>query len=256
MLQNSGQLTAQPSPYQAIRQAASETGTDFDYLWRTAKRESGLDPSARASTSSATGLFQFTNQTWLSMVERYGDKYGLENVSMETAEERKSVLALREDPVTAARMAGELAKENAAILSNLIDREATPQELYAAHFLGPSGAAKLINTARDNPTMTAEDIFPAAASANPAIFNGHDGAPRSVAAVYARLTGDVISAVDANPASGAVSPRYSVSGLQGQGWAQVEPSSLNAEEQLQKAKASRSLMAALIGLHTTGEQED
>ena len=68
VLQNSGQLTAQPSPYQAIRQAASETGTDFDYLWRTAKRESGLDPSARASTSSATGLFQFTNQTWLSMV--------------------------------------------------------------------------------------------------------------------------------------------------------------------------------------------
>ena len=50
VLQNSGQLTAQPSPYQAIRQAASETGTDFDYLWRTAKRESGLDPSARAST--------------------------------------------------------------------------------------------------------------------------------------------------------------------------------------------------------------
>ena len=81
VLQNSGQLKAQPSPYQAIRQAASETGTDFDYLWRTAKRESGLNPNARASTSSATGLFQFTNQTWLSMVERYGDKYGLETVS-------------------------------------------------------------------------------------------------------------------------------------------------------------------------------
>ncbi|MGL4729664.1 MAG: transglycosylase SLT domain-containing protein, partial [Bosea sp. (in: a-proteobacteria)] len=49
----------------AIRDGAAKTGTDFGYLVRTAQRESALDPNAKARTSSATGLFQFIDQTWL-----------------------------------------------------------------------------------------------------------------------------------------------------------------------------------------------
>ena len=43
----------------AIARAATRTGVDFDYLLAQARLESGLDPSAKAQTSSATGLYQF-----------------------------------------------------------------------------------------------------------------------------------------------------------------------------------------------------
>jgi len=49
----------------AIRQAAQATGTGFSYLLATAKIESGLNPKIKSTTSSATGLFQFIDQTWL-----------------------------------------------------------------------------------------------------------------------------------------------------------------------------------------------
>ena len=57
---------------QAIGRAANRTGVDFTYLLNQAKSESGLDPSAKASGSSATGLFQFLDQSWLAVVKRHG----------------------------------------------------------------------------------------------------------------------------------------------------------------------------------------
>lgn len=254
-LQDMGRLTPQPSPYEAIQQAASETGADFDYLWRTAQRESGLNPSARAQTSSAAGLFQFTSDTWLRMIERYGEKYGVDDVVPETEAEKKALLALRDDPVASARMAGELARENASILSRSIGREATPQELYAAHFLGPSGAAALIKAVREEPGQVAEELFPGAARANANIFNASDGAPRTVAAVYARLTGDVLSQVDAHTSSQDTPSTERIF------HASASPSSgldtlFDAAESLQNARVSQALMSALIHLQTHAASED
>ncbi len=180
----------------ALRLAASETGVDFDYLFRTAQRESSLNPEAKARTSSATGLFQFTDATWLSVVDRYGEKYGIGTSDSGQSLPKDEVLALRNDPVASARLAAELANENAALLENRIGREPTSQELYSAHFLGPAGAARLIEAVRDNPRANASELFPAAARANPAIFNSKDGEPRSVSAVYSRLTGHRLSDVD------------------------------------------------------------
>lgn len=57
----------------ALRTASAKTGSDFDYLLATAKRESSLDSSAKTKSSSATGLFQFIDQTWLGLVKRYGE---------------------------------------------------------------------------------------------------------------------------------------------------------------------------------------
>ncbi|HEX9591052.1 MAG TPA: transglycosylase SLT domain-containing protein, partial [Bradyrhizobium sp.] len=56
----------------AIKQAASTTGASFEYLLATAKMESNFDPKASASTSSARGLFQFIDQTWLGTVKEAG----------------------------------------------------------------------------------------------------------------------------------------------------------------------------------------
>src|SRR3989344_294035 len=60
----------------AIRQASRATGVDAEFLVRTARRESAMNPSARAPTSSAAGLFQFIEQTWLATVKAHGAKHG------------------------------------------------------------------------------------------------------------------------------------------------------------------------------------
>src|SRR5271170_8227792 len=60
----------------AIRQASQATGTSFNYLLATAQVESGLNPQAGAPTSSARGLFQFVEQTWLGTIKQSGAALG------------------------------------------------------------------------------------------------------------------------------------------------------------------------------------
>src|SRR3979411_2758704 len=60
----------------AIRSAASATGTSFNYLLATAKIESDLDPNLTMKSSSATGLFQFIDQTWLGTLKQAGPAFG------------------------------------------------------------------------------------------------------------------------------------------------------------------------------------
>ena len=101
-----GQETVQA----AIRRAADATGVNFSLLVETARRESAMNPNARASTSSATGLFQFIESTWLDMVRRHGADHGLgaEAAALQNgadAATRRQILALRTDPELSARMA-------------------------------------------------------------------------------------------------------------------------------------------------------
>ncbi|WP_291842257.1 hypothetical protein [Maricaulis sp.] len=183
----------------AIRQAAQETGTDFNFLVDTAARESNFDVRAQARTSSAAGMFQFIEQTWLGVLARRGADHGYEAASQAISQDangrftvsdpaqRQQILDLRFDAVASARMAGELAAENNAVIESRIGRPASSGELYAAHFLGAGGAAELINAAQDNPDQRADTLFPAAARANrPIFFEG--GRPRSAAEVLAVLT--------------------------------------------------------------------
>ena len=95
----------------AIARAAAATGTDFTYLLAQARLESGLDPSARATTSSAAGLYQFTGSTWLAMLDKHGAAYGVPSAT-ENPGSRAQLLALRSDPELSAMMAGELAGDN------------------------------------------------------------------------------------------------------------------------------------------------
>ncbi len=177
----------------ALKTAARSTGVGFDYLLKTAQRESNFDPNAKASTSSATGLFQFTDATWMSMLERYGQKHG---VSAE-GQSRADLLALRKDAKLSALMAGELAGENASILEKKLGRPATSAEIYAAHFMGPSDAGRLIEAARANKVGNAAEMFPRAALANQNVFRGKDGADLTVAQLYVKLTGVTIADADA-----------------------------------------------------------
>lgn len=191
----------------AIRGAASATGTNFDYLVKTAQRESNFDAQAKASTSSATGLFQFTDATWLRMVDRYGSKHGLSvaadaisvsgrKVQVDSKVSREDILALRNDPDLSARMAGELAQENADILEKKIGRAPTDAELYTAHFMGPHDAGRLIEAARAGTGGDAAKLFPSAAAANANVFRDAGGERLSASGLYARLTGAELADAD------------------------------------------------------------
>lgn len=183
----------------AIQRASSATGVDFTFLMRTAHRESGYNPQAKARTSSAAGLFQFVEQTWLATLKQHGAKYGYARYAeliergsdgryrVPGAEARKTVMDLRFDPHAASLMAGELATDHAAYLRGRVGRQPTAGELYAAHFLGPQGSARLIEAVRSQPGASAATLFPDAARANRPIFY-KDGRAATVAEVYANLT--------------------------------------------------------------------
>lgn len=180
----------------AIRDAAQATGASFDYLLKTAQRESGLDPTAKASTSSAGGLFQFIDQTWLQTLKTAGPELGYERYADAIARspsgryavadpaQRQAVMALRNDPAAASAMAAAFTRRNAATLAAKLGRQPTDGELYIAHFLGPAGASRFITAAQASPDARAADQFPNAARANRSIFYDVRGKGRTLAQVY------------------------------------------------------------------------
>ena len=196
----------------AIQTASQATGVDFSFLLGAARRESGYDPAARARTSSAAGLFQFVDQTWLSTLKKHGAKYGYARYAeligqgpdgryfVNGAEARKAVMDLKLDPHAASMMAGELAAEHASYLRGRVGRDPTAGELYVAHFLGPQGSARLIEATQKSPGSSAAAMFPEAAAANHTIFY-RDGRPATVAEVYSDLTRGQSGAAPVEPAA-------------------------------------------------------
>lgn len=190
--------TAQPPHADALKAASRETGVSFDYLVRTARRESNFKADAQASTSSARGMFQFIEQTWLRLVREEGERFGLIDEAAALRSDgrgqaaadpsmRADILALRDDPAIAARMAGVMAARNAASLQYRLGRAPTDGELYIAHFMGASAASRLIRLNDTQPDVAAAPEFAAAANANRAIFYEKSGRSRSAAEVYAGL---------------------------------------------------------------------
>jgi len=184
----------------SIRQAASTTGTSFEYLLATAKMESNFNPKAAATTSSARGLFQFIDQTWLGTVKEAGPHLGYDkyadaitkndsgSYSVDDPVARAAIMRLRDDPEAASTMAGVLTQSNSFKLTGQIGRRPTDAELYMAHFMGVGGAGKLIQNAEDNPNASAARMFPNAAAANQSIFYDRAGQPRTVSQVYSVLS--------------------------------------------------------------------
>jgi hypothetical protein len=192
----------------AIKQAAATTGTSFEYLLSTAKMESNLNPQATAATSSAKGLFQFIDQTWLGTVKEAGAKLGYGqyadaisksdsgSYSVSDPAAKAEILKLRDDPAAASAMAGVLTQSNSFKLTGAIGRRPTDAELYMAHFMGVTGATKLITNAENNPSASGAALFPNAAAANTSIFYNQSGGARSVSEVYSVLSTRYASAAN------------------------------------------------------------
>lgn len=186
----------------AIARASQATGIDFAYLLGQARVESGLNPQARAGTSSAAGLYQFTNATWLNTLDRHGAAHGygwaadaIDNGRVRDPAMRQTILSMRFDPQLAALMAGELAGDNRDALVGVLGREPDAAELYLAHFLGASGAGRFLTALAADPGQSAAALFPDAAMANKAIFYGPGGAPRSLGEVMDLLRGKMARAM-------------------------------------------------------------
>ena len=180
----------------AIKNASQKTGLSFDYLVNQARTESSFRPEVKAKTSSATGLYQFIDQTWLATVSKHGSKHGLADEAAAIQKDfqgryfvsddavKKQILNLRKDPDIASLMAAEFALDNQAHLESKTGIEATQTDLYMAHFLGAGGAEKYIKAMQENPYQPAAYLLPAAASANKNIFYNSDGSMKSLTQIY------------------------------------------------------------------------
>jgi hypothetical protein len=165
-----------------VHEAAGVVGVDPHFLSKTAQRESAWNIYAASPRSSARGLFQFIEQTWLLAVSRFGAAHGLGREArlieidrkgrafVQDSEERRRILAMRYDPTIASRLAAELTAENRRLLVRSLGRVPTNRELYAAHVLGASGAIKLIRYSSVAPAFPAARLFPDAAQANRSLF--------------------------------------------------------------------------------------
>jgi hypothetical protein len=193
----------------AVRAAATRTGVDFAYLMAQARVESGLNPRAQARGSSARGLYQFTNGTWLETVRKHGAAHGLGWAADALASggaragsaARATILALRDNAEAAALMAGEFARDNAERLEQRLGRAVGATDLYMAHFLGAGGAARFLAVLAASPDTAAAAIMPAAAAANRSIFYARDGAARTVAEVYQRFAHKIEGTQATSPAT-------------------------------------------------------
>ena len=178
-----------------IRRASRSANVDFNYLMAQAAQESNFQPNAKAASSSATGLFQFIDSTWLNAVKDYGAKYGLatyanainaEDGSAHVADKglRKQILDLRKDPALNAALAAELAHSNKAAVENALGRTANATDLYLAHFLGAEGATRFVKSIESGSQTKAADLMPQAAAANRSVFFDSNGQAKTVGQIY------------------------------------------------------------------------
>jgi len=196
------------STYKDMIIAASKmVGVDPGLMATMAALESGFRGRVKASTSSASGLYQFIDTTWKAMLATYGSKYGLDPNTPPS------------DPRANALLGAEYIRENTEKLKQGLGREPTDTDIYLAHFLGPNGALKLLSSKGD---ANAATLMPKAAAANKSIFFA-DGRPRTVSQVYAEIdrrvkakrdmyAGDARSAMGMDPGK-ANTPTPSIPGV-------------------------------------------
>ncbi|MEI9927793.1 MAG: lytic transglycosylase domain-containing protein [Sphingomonas sp.] len=211
----------------AIAVASRTTGIDFNYLMGQAQIESGMRADARASTSSASGLYQFVEQSWLGVVKAHGAEHGLGWASdsirqtssgryvVNGAATRRAILDLRNDPQAASLMAAEHASDNKDSLEASLGRPASGTDLYMAHFLGLGGARSFLSAMDASPGRTGAAMFPAAARANRNIFYAAGGRPRTLSEIYSTLSDKLGQGAGAAATAPAASPDWAAALGQG-----------------------------------------
>lgn len=131
-------------------QGIVDGATDGGYEAMVVRSESSGNPNAKASTSSAEGLHQFTRETWQGLVKKYKPSWA-DGMSA------SQIDALRRDPAKSSEMFQHFRRENQQALS-AAGLPINPATEYLAHFLGAGGAVDLLSK---DPSMAAKDALPA-----------------------------------------------------------------------------------------------
>jgi hypothetical protein len=127
--------------------------------------ESSGNPNAKARTSSALGLAQFLNATWLATVK-------LHRPDVMVGRTEKQVLALRTNPSFSIEMMARHWEDN----QRIVGMSATPGDLYLAHFLGVGTAKQVYRAGANTPILNI--VSNAAYRANRSIFDTYNTAGR------------------------------------------------------------------------------
>lgn len=219
-------ISLPPSLATALTSAGDRSGVDFDYLLQTAMRESSLNPEARAATSSAVGLFQFLEGTWLQTMKQEGPRLGYQayadQIQVTSSGDyvvadpsvKAQILNLRENPQVASDLAAAFTRSNGEYLQQAFGRMPSPGELYIAHFLGAQGAERMFQAGLENPDQVAVNLFPRQAAANQSIFYDQAGNPRTIRQVYQVLV--------AKHEGGTTAP-FAAQQMTGEGGRETEP---------------------------------
>jgi hypothetical protein len=206
---------------QTILRAAMVTGVDPVYLMTLADVESSLSPEAKAPTSSAAGLFQFIDSTWLEVLHLHGASHGFGSVAeaiemvndepvVSDVTARARLLSLKRDPYLSAVMAGELIKDMQSVLHAQGERELSEAELYLAHFLGPKAVLTFLKALDEQPNLVAAKLLPRAAKANQGLFTDRSGRGKrraiTVAELYQRIDSKIVKRLDRYDSLGRLMP--------------------------------------------------
>lgn len=124
-------------------------------------RESAGDPNATNPRSSAGGLGQFIDSTWLDMLSRH-------RPDLVQGRSKADLLQLKFDPKLSKEMTGAYAADNNAVLTKA-GIPISPGATYLAHFAGPQGAVKVMSA--DPATPVSALLDRSAIAANPFLRN-------------------------------------------------------------------------------------
>ncbi|RAI60839.1 transglycosylase SLT domain-containing protein [Roseicella frigidaeris] len=189
-----------PIVVSALGGAVRSTGIEPTLLAALAWQESRFDPQARNGRSTARGLMQFTEGTWLQAVRDHGAQHGLPyeaamlstdpasgTISARKPKVQARILALRNNPRYAAALAAARINRAQAALELALMRPVGPADLYLVHLLGPAGAQRFLAALDRTPNRPATEVVGADSVAlNREVFADRgSGKPLTLAEVHA-----------------------------------------------------------------------
>lgn len=161
---------------QDLAEAAAKAGIEPGLMAKIAGFESGYNPHARPiagakhaelntvtqfdgtkAMSSAYGYGQFLDDTWVGMVHKYGEKYGVPNADKLTADQINSP-EMRNNSKLQAGMLAEFTKQNMQLGAKLGGPDADAN-VYALHNLGQGGGTKFLEALKADPNQRVDHVL-------------------------------------------------------------------------------------------------
>lgn len=183
---------------QDLTEAANAAGVDAGIMVKISGFESGFNSTARPissnsakntvtqfdgvmAISSAHGYGQFLNATWHEMINKYGEKYSVENAA-ELTKSQANAAELRNNSPLQAAMLAEFTREN--VLKGARLGSPNPDaNVYAFHNLGDGDATSFLTALKNSPNQRVDEVLSGKViRGNPSLYG--DGS-RSVSDAYA-----------------------------------------------------------------------